>query len=278
MTMTDDVLQADSYILKRTEAEAARLRAQSTALEPLTLRVLERVGLRPGMRCLDAGCGPGEVMRLLGRAVGPEGHVTGYDIDAAMGRNVAEALRREEGPQFRFVAGDVTRGEAVDGAPYDLVFARLLLCHMTDPVGVVRHLAAQLRPGGRIVLIDYDMSRFAIRPEHPDVERGFEIVTECFRRSGKDADAGLRLGQYLLAAGLPKAEGYEAQAIFGSVAMIGAMLDAVLGSLAPAAAACGIAEPEEIETIRRTVRTVMAEDAHAALGPLAIGAWTTLPG
>ena len=33
--------------------------------------------------------------------------------------------------------GDVTHGDLIPGAPFDLVFARLLLIHMTDPVAVV---------------------------------------------------------------------------------------------------------------------------------------------
>lgn len=278
MTMTDDVLEEDRYILRRTEAETARLRAQSKAIEPVTLRVLDRIGLGPGMRCLDAGCGPGEVMRLLGRKVGPEGLVTGLDIDAEMGRRTVERLRHDEGPQFAFVEGDVTQRGPVEGAPFDLVFARLLLIHMIDPVEVVRHLAAQLRPGGRIVLMDFDLSHFAIRPEHPDFARGFEIVTECFRRSGKDADAGLRLGQYLVDAGLPPPEGYESQSLIGNVATVGPMLDGVLGSLAPMAAAKGIAELDEIEGLRAVIRVTGGVGRHTALGPIAVGAWTTRPG
>ena len=67
----------DGYVLPRTEAEYARLRMQAKAWEPVTLTLLQDAGLAPGMSCLDAGCGPGEAMRLMGRIVGPEGHVTG---------------------------------------------------------------------------------------------------------------------------------------------------------------------------------------------------------
>jgi SAM-dependent methyltransferase len=275
---TDDVLESDTYILRRSEAETARLRAQSKSLEPATLRVLDGAGIAPGMRCLDAGCGPGEVSRLLGRAVGPEGHVTGYDIDPVAGRRMLEATRAEIGPNVAFVQGDITAKEPIAGAPFDLVFARLLLCHMTDPVGAVRHLAAQARPGGRIVLMDYDMTHFSIRPEHPDFARGFEIVTECFRRSGKPADAGLRLGEYIVAAGLPPAEGYLAEPVFGSITRIGPLLDMVLGSLRPAAAALGIAGAEEVERIRAEVQAVTARGMQVAMGPIVIGAWTTKPG
>jgi SAM-dependent methyltransferase len=197
------IMETDGYVLERTEAEYQRLRAQARFWEPTTRRVLESAGLAPGMRCLDAGCGPGEVMRLMGRIVGPEGDVTGLDIDARLGAHMLAGLRREEGPQFDFVAADLMRGDPVPGAPFDLVFARHLLIHMTDPVAAVWRLAALVRPGGRLVLMDFDLSRLACRPEHPALARAFEIVTACFTRSGKDPDCGLQLVRYLEAAGLP---------------------------------------------------------------------------
>ena len=57
----------DGYILARTEAEYQRLRLQAKAWEPATRAMLADAGLAEGMRCLDAGCGPGEAMRLIGR-------------------------------------------------------------------------------------------------------------------------------------------------------------------------------------------------------------------
>lgn len=277
MTARDAVTIDDGYILTRSAGEAARLGAQARILDPVTRRVLDRAGLAAGMRCLDAGCGAGEVMRLIGRRVGPTGHVTGLDIDAAQGARMLAALQAGEGPQFAFVEGDVTRDRPVAGAPFDVVFARLLLCHMTDPVGTLRRLAALVRPGGRLVLMDYDMSRLAVRPENPAVARSFEIVTDCFRLSGKDADAGLRLGEYLARAGLPAPEGYEIDAIFGSFVQVGDMLDGVLASLAPAAAALGIAGSREVESLRAKVRALTAAGGHTGLGPLVIGVWTTIP-
>ena len=50
---------------------------------------------------------------------------------------------------YRFAAADITRGDPVPGGPFDLVFARFLLIHMTDPVAVARRLAAQVAPGGK---------------------------------------------------------------------------------------------------------------------------------
>jgi ubiquinone/menaquinone biosynthesis C-methylase UbiE len=152
------------YVLGRTETEYQRLRMQAKVWEPATRALLADAGLAPGMRCLDAGCGPGEAMRLMRRAVGDAGHVTGLDLDAGLGAHMLTELRREEGPNLDFVAADLMRGEPVPDAPFDLVLARLLLIHMTDPVGAVRRLASLVRPGGRLVLMDYDLTRLACRP------------------------------------------------------------------------------------------------------------------
>src|SRR5690242_18482700 len=70
------------YALGRTPQEYERLRAQARIWEDATGRLLDRVGLAPQARCLDAGCGPGETMRLMAHRVGPAGEVTGIDVDA----------------------------------------------------------------------------------------------------------------------------------------------------------------------------------------------------
>ena len=117
----------------------------------------------------------------MGRVVGATGHVTGVDVDPVLGEFMIAELLREEGPQFTFAKADITRRDLVPGAPFDLVFARLLLIHMTDPAGTVRNLAALVRPGGRLVLMDYDLTRMACRPEEPALTRAFEIVRGVFR-------------------------------------------------------------------------------------------------
>ena len=66
--------------MSRTSEEYERLRRQSELLESITGSVLNRVGLSTGMSCLDLGCGPGEVMRLMAQRVGPTGRVVGIDV------------------------------------------------------------------------------------------------------------------------------------------------------------------------------------------------------
>lgn len=65
----------DEYatVLGRTSQGYQRLRRQAAMWEPATARVLGQAGIRPGMRCLDVGSGPGEVVRLLAELVGRTG-------------------------------------------------------------------------------------------------------------------------------------------------------------------------------------------------------------
>src|SRR4051812_37286212 len=111
----------DPYALARTPAEYERLRAQARAWEPAMARLLDALALGPGARCLDAGCGPGETMRLLAERVGPSGRVTGIDIDGPLGEQALEMLRGEGHDHCDFACVDLTAGDAIPGAPFDLV-------------------------------------------------------------------------------------------------------------------------------------------------------------
>ena len=79
----------DGYVHTRDAKEYQRLRDQAPMWQGATAEVLAAVGLSPGMSCLDVGSGPGAVMRLMADRVGPQGRVTGIEIDGALG---AQAL------------------------------------------------------------------------------------------------------------------------------------------------------------------------------------------
>ena len=100
--------------------------------------------LRPGMRVLDVGCGPGTITCDLGRLVGSEGEVLGVDSAADV---VAQAVAACDLPQVRFAVGDALRLDASDGA-FDVVHAHQVLQHLADPVAALREMRRVTRPGG----------------------------------------------------------------------------------------------------------------------------------
>src|SRR5437764_9617361 len=111
----------DDYVLRRDATEYERLRAQARAWQPATNRVFDQVALRPGARCLDAGCGPGHTMRLMAKRVGPSGHVTGVDLDTALGDEALALLLAGGYGNCAFASVDLESGEPIPGEPFDLV-------------------------------------------------------------------------------------------------------------------------------------------------------------
>lgn len=94
-------------------------------LSPRLRAVVEALPLRPGLRVLEIGCGPGAAAREVARRVGPGGHVLAVDRSAtAIAQLAASAADLIDAGRLtaRQVAAEdleLAPGEA----PYDLAFA-----------------------------------------------------------------------------------------------------------------------------------------------------------
>jgi len=118
----------------------------------LRKRAVEWIGLRPGGRVLEIGCGTGPNLRFLREAVGPGGRVYGVDISAGMLTH-ARALCARHG----WTNVSLTQGDAIDHvAPEPLDGALFSLSYNTMPHhrSVLARTLEQVRPGGRIVVMD----------------------------------------------------------------------------------------------------------------------------
>jgi ubiquinone/menaquinone biosynthesis C-methylase UbiE len=122
--------------------------------EPSTLRIFQKISLCEGMRCLDVGCGPGDVMRLMGELIGPTGHITGIDADGNAGRQAIEMLRSATESHFTFIEQDLETAVDIPGYPFDLTYARFAIYHLQDPLAMLRKMFAWTKPGGYIARVD----------------------------------------------------------------------------------------------------------------------------
>lgn len=112
---------------------------------------IERLGLRPGTRALDVGCGFGDTTRAIAARIGPTGEAVGVDgaprfIDAA-GREAREAGIGN----VRFGVRDVQTEDL--GGPYDVVFSRFGTMFFSSPVQALRNVHRSLAPNGRLCMV-----------------------------------------------------------------------------------------------------------------------------
>ncbi len=111
-----------------------------------------RLGLRAGDRVLEVGCGTGRNFPYLHEAVGATGRVYGVDLSPGMLRK-ARALR----DRHRWKNISLTEGDAADfnsPEPLDGVYFSLSYNTMPHHLTVLRQAWKQLRPGGRLVIMD----------------------------------------------------------------------------------------------------------------------------
>ncbi|GAB3550735.1 SAM-dependent methyltransferase [Actinopolyspora lacussalsi] len=128
---------------------AAHLGALDRAFDHISVRRLLDCGVREGWRCLDVGAGSGSLAVWLAGRVGRRGEVVATDVDL-------RGLRHVSARNLRVVEHDLTVDRLAEGG-YDLVHGRLLLILLEGRRELLRHLAGALKPGGVLLLEDFDV-------------------------------------------------------------------------------------------------------------------------
>ncbi len=95
-TESSSAASGSTYVLGHDDVEVQRLLLQGRLYDDYTEHALRLAGLRPGMRVLDVGCGPGDVSFIAARLVGPTGTVLGVDAAPEM-IELARARAAEQG-------------------------------------------------------------------------------------------------------------------------------------------------------------------------------------
>jgi SAM-dependent methyltransferase len=115
--------------------------------EPELRGLIANLGLSPGMKVLDAGCGTGEALPWLLEAVKPWGTVVGIDLATAH----VEAARLFACAHIDVVQGDLLTAQLASES-FDFIWCANTINHLHDPIHGVKRLASLLRRHGRIAL------------------------------------------------------------------------------------------------------------------------------
>lgn len=118
-------------------------------------RIVDALGLRPGMAVADVGAGTGVFSVLMAHEVGPAGRVVAQDIAPEFVAGIARRAEAEGLPQLVALLGG-ERDARLPANAFDLVFTSDTYHHFEYPQSMLASLRAALKPGGRLVVIDYE--------------------------------------------------------------------------------------------------------------------------
>jgi SAM-dependent methyltransferase len=162
------------YTFGDSDAAGDRLELLADTFEPMSRAFIERAApASPGL-ALDLGCGPGRTTRML-QAVTGAARTVGLDRSVGF---VDRAGTSAE-PGLSFVAHDLAEVPFPVG-PADVMYARLLLAHLRDPMSFVARWSTMLTIGGRLLVDDVE----AIETDDDDVRTYLDEVSVPAVRAG----------------------------------------------------------------------------------------------
>jgi len=194
--MTGEPLRHEKYTHGHAPA-VVRQHAQRTAEEAAAFLLPE---LKPGMRLVDVGCGPGSITRGLAERLVP-GQVVGLDVS----RETLDTARRDAAARglhnLAYEEGSVYAMPFPD-ASFDVAYAHQVFQHLREREAALREMFRVVRPGGLVAVRDVDWGTVAYWPRDPWIDRFVEVHSRTWYQNGGEPRMGRQLRALFNAAGV----------------------------------------------------------------------------
>ena len=146
-TFLDEDMDVSSYV-ERFEGESRAVYAERVA-------ITASLGLAPGDRIADIGAGTGFFTALFDAAVGPTGQTYAVEVSPQFIKHLEERAQKENLRSVRVVEGTMTSVE-LENASIDKAFICDVYHHFESPSATLASLHSAIRPGGELILIEFE--------------------------------------------------------------------------------------------------------------------------
>ena len=195
MTMTQQMSATPDYTMGFSEEFIASLRrynAETSAFHLLPY-------LRPGLRVLDFGCGPGTISVGLANYIDP-GELRGVDMEESqieLARELAAASGRSNAT---FHVADVT-DLPFENDFFDVAHGHNILMHIPDTGAALAEIMRVLKPGGIIGCREMITSASFVYPDLNIIPRSWDMLRDLLTADDGHPDMGMAMKDHLLEAG-----------------------------------------------------------------------------
>jgi ubiquinone/menaquinone biosynthesis C-methylase UbiE len=189
------------YILRTGEAALSRLRLLERVYGTTTDLLLNEAGIKSGMHVADIGCGAGFTSCKLAKFVGPTGRVYAVDISADQ-LEIARNHAAQAGiSNIDFIEDDAFHTR-LPNESFDIVYSRLLLCHLRNAPDVLNEFKRLLKRGGTLICEDFIASQIFSIPESQAYIQLADMALRFSEKASVDYSIGRRLPQLIRSLGL----------------------------------------------------------------------------
>ena len=150
VTVSVSLFAVDTCVLSNQESR----RDRNTQPE----RVMDIIGVKPGMVIGEAGAGTGYFTMKLASRVGDSGHVYANDINEKSLRTLKQRAEDRNLENITTIIGEVTDPLFPDGS-LDLVMMVYAIHDFEEPVEFLENLKADLKENATVVVLDQDPAK-----------------------------------------------------------------------------------------------------------------------
>ncbi len=147
--------------------------------------------LKPGIRVLDFGCGPGSITLGLATAVDP-GEVHGVDKEQSQVEFARAAAQAGGHANAFFHVADVT-ALPFDDDFFDAAHCHALLMHLPDTSKVLSEVKRVLKPGGIIASREMFVSSSFFAPLDESMDEAWNVFSKLLAANGGHPELGAQL-------------------------------------------------------------------------------------
>ena len=252
------------------EANLERQRLLQRIMGPVTDRLLDRLQLPAGVRCLDLGCGMGETTRQLAARLEKTSEVVGVDQDWELVK-VASSITPTHGCSITFQQEDATR-LGFDDESFHFVFARYLLHHLNDPLEVLGEMLRVCKPEGIVAVQEPDCAKQYCYPG----SWAYEKIPDIYSRLFANAFVGRELYSLFLKSGFTEPF-LEVETIAGTNIELRRSYRMTIEAVGPAVMDKGILTPAELEELLVELRRVEGQEDTLCVWSPVFSVWGMRP-
>ena len=178
-----------------------RLINQSKSWQPETQILFDQIGIKPGWKCADIGCGPMGVLPSLGERVGHTGMVLGIDENPDYLAAAKQLMLFENSTNPLLVMGNIYHPFFKENV-FDLCHSRFILNEKGCGQELLDIMITLTKPGGLVVSQESDWTTWKCYPQQPAWNKIRDAMIRLFEINGGNINAGMRIYHVFRESGL----------------------------------------------------------------------------